>query len=195
MTFFHGVQRDIPNLEFSPSHVSIGFSQIAFPITVLPKDDRTDFAQEERLDLRYWTILGTCVEDARLRPVRLRPIRLRPVLGVHFFFVRLGPVRLWPVLGVHFFFGRLRPIRLRPIGPNRRFCVCLCVSAVCVCCVCVCVCGVCLRCVSAVCVVVCSPGPPLRRTAQNFAFFSLSRHNFHSFFSLLGVLALNFGGV
>ena len=40
---FHDVHRDIPNLEFSPSHVSIGFSQIAFPIIVLPKDDRTDF--------------------------------------------------------------------------------------------------------------------------------------------------------
>ena len=29
---FHDVQRDIANLEYSPSHVSIGFSQIAFPI-------------------------------------------------------------------------------------------------------------------------------------------------------------------
>ena len=28
---FHDVQRDIPNLEFSPSRVSMGFSQIAFP--------------------------------------------------------------------------------------------------------------------------------------------------------------------
>ena len=43
---FHDVQRDIPNLEFSPSHVSIGFSQIAFPIIVLPKDDHIDSAQE-----------------------------------------------------------------------------------------------------------------------------------------------------
>ena len=51
---FHDVQRDIPNLEFSPSHVSIGFSQIAFPIIVLPKDDRTDSAPEERLGLPYW---------------------------------------------------------------------------------------------------------------------------------------------
>ena len=59
---FHDEQRDIPNLEFSPSHVSIGFSQIAFPITVLPKDDRTDFAQEEHLGLPYWTmILAICV--------------------------------------------------------------------------------------------------------------------------------------
>ena len=59
---FHDEQRDIPNLEFSPSHVSIGFSQIAFPITVLPKDDRTDSFQEERLGLPYWTmILAICV--------------------------------------------------------------------------------------------------------------------------------------
>ena len=49
-------------MEFSPSHVLIGFSQIAFPITVLPKDDDTDFAQEERLGLPYWTmILAICV--------------------------------------------------------------------------------------------------------------------------------------
>ena len=51
MILFHDVQRDIPNLEFSPSHVSIGFSQIAFSITVLPMDGSTDFAQEERLGL------------------------------------------------------------------------------------------------------------------------------------------------
>ena len=46
---FHDEQRDIPNLEFSPSHVSIRFSQIAFPTIVLLKDDRTDSAQEEQL--------------------------------------------------------------------------------------------------------------------------------------------------
>ena len=41
---------------------SIGFSQIAFPTIVLPKDDRTGFAQEERLGLPYWTmILAICV--------------------------------------------------------------------------------------------------------------------------------------
>ena len=33
------------------------FSQIAFPITVLPKDDRTDYAQEARLGLPYWTMI------------------------------------------------------------------------------------------------------------------------------------------
>ena len=54
--------KDIPNLEFSPSHVSIGFSQIAFYTTVLPKNDHTDFVQEERLGLQYWTmILAICV--------------------------------------------------------------------------------------------------------------------------------------
>ena len=42
--------------------ISIGFSQIAFSIVVLPKDDRTDFVQEERLGLPYWTmILAICV--------------------------------------------------------------------------------------------------------------------------------------
>ena len=51
-----------PIWNFSPSHVSIGCSQIAFPTIVLPKDDRTDFAQEERLGLQYWTmILAICV--------------------------------------------------------------------------------------------------------------------------------------
>ena len=48
---FHDERRDIPNLEFSPSHVSIGFSQIAFPTIVLLKDDRTDSVREERLGL------------------------------------------------------------------------------------------------------------------------------------------------
>ena len=59
---FHDVQRDIRNLELTPSHVSIGFSHSAFPIVVLPKDDHTDFAQEERLGLPCWTmILAICV--------------------------------------------------------------------------------------------------------------------------------------
>ena len=60
--FFHGVRISIPNWKLSPNRTSKGVSQIAFPITVLPTDDRTDFAQEERLDLPYWTmILATCV--------------------------------------------------------------------------------------------------------------------------------------
>ena len=46
----------------TPNRVLIGFSQIAFPIIVLPKDDHTDFAQEERLDLPYWTMIwAICV--------------------------------------------------------------------------------------------------------------------------------------
>ena len=60
---FHDAQRDTPNLEFSPSDVSIGFSQIAFPTTVLLKDDRTDFVQEERLNLPYWTMIICVVVD------------------------------------------------------------------------------------------------------------------------------------
>ena len=48
--------------QFDPGHVSIGCSQIAFPTIVLPKDDHTDLAQEERLGLPYWTmILAICV--------------------------------------------------------------------------------------------------------------------------------------
>ena len=37
--------------------VSIGFSQTASPIIVLPKDDRTNSAQEEQLGLPYWTMI------------------------------------------------------------------------------------------------------------------------------------------
>ena len=60
--FSQCTERDIPNLELSPSHASIGFSQIAFPIIVLLKDDHTDFVQEERLGLPYFTmILAICV--------------------------------------------------------------------------------------------------------------------------------------
>ena len=45
-----------------PSHVSIGFSQIAFPIIVLPRDDRTDSVQEEQRGLPYWTMIwAICV--------------------------------------------------------------------------------------------------------------------------------------
>ena len=52
---FHGVRISIPNWKPSPSRTSIGFSQIVFPITVLPKEDHTDSFQEERLGLPYWT--------------------------------------------------------------------------------------------------------------------------------------------
>ena len=43
---FHLERRSSPNWKPSPNRTSIGFSQMAFHTTVLPKDDRTDFAQE-----------------------------------------------------------------------------------------------------------------------------------------------------
>ena len=59
---FHGVRISIPNWKIYPNRTSIGFSQIAFPITVLPKDDRRDFAQEERLGFPHWTMIcAICV--------------------------------------------------------------------------------------------------------------------------------------
>ena len=62
ITLFHGVRISIPNWKPFPNRAVNGFSQIAFPITVLPKDDRTDFVQQERLGLPYWTmILAICV--------------------------------------------------------------------------------------------------------------------------------------
>ena len=57
-----GWQINISSSTLSPNRVPIELSQIAFPITVLPKDDHTDFAQEERLGLPYWTmIFAICV--------------------------------------------------------------------------------------------------------------------------------------
>ena len=62
ITLFHGVRTSIPNWKLSPNRISTGLSRIAFPITVLPKDDHTDFVQEERLGLPYWTmILAICI--------------------------------------------------------------------------------------------------------------------------------------
>ena len=56
-----GERINIPNSELFPNRVQIEFSQIAFPIIVLPQGDRTDSYQEERLGLPYWTIiLATC---------------------------------------------------------------------------------------------------------------------------------------
>ena len=53
--------KNIPSLKLFPNRVPIKLSQIAFPIIVLLKDDRADFAQIERLDLPYWTmILAIC---------------------------------------------------------------------------------------------------------------------------------------
>ena len=44
-------------MELFPNRVLIELSRIAFQIIVLPKDDSTDFAQERRLDLPYWTMI------------------------------------------------------------------------------------------------------------------------------------------
>ena len=44
-------------MELFHNRISIGFSQIPFSITGLPKDDHTDFSQEERPGLRYWTMI------------------------------------------------------------------------------------------------------------------------------------------
>ena len=57
MILFDGARISIPNQELSPNHAPIELSQIAFVTTVLPKDDHTDFVQEERLDLPYWTMI------------------------------------------------------------------------------------------------------------------------------------------
>ena len=49
-------------LETVSNRVPIELSQIAFPTKVLPKDDRTDFAWEERPDLPCWTVIyAICV--------------------------------------------------------------------------------------------------------------------------------------
>ena len=42
----------------------------AFPTTVLPKDDRTDFSQEEQVGLPYWTMILAIyvLEDVSIHP-------------------------------------------------------------------------------------------------------------------------------
>ena len=57
ITLFSRCTNKHSQLETSPNRARIGFSQIAFPITVLPKGDHTDFVQEERLGLPYWTMI------------------------------------------------------------------------------------------------------------------------------------------
>ena len=59
---FLGLRMNMPKLELFPVRIPRELSRIVFPIVVLPKDDRTDFAQDERLDLPYWTtIWAVCV--------------------------------------------------------------------------------------------------------------------------------------
>ena len=46
-----------PIWNFLPACFNWIFPQIAFPTYVLPKDDRTNSFQEERLGLPYWTMI------------------------------------------------------------------------------------------------------------------------------------------
>ena len=63
LAFFNMPTTDILSLKLLPKRIPTRLSQITFPITVLPKGDRTDFAQEERLGLPYWTRAISVVED------------------------------------------------------------------------------------------------------------------------------------
>ena len=45
ITPFDGVRTSIPNWKPSPNRAAIGVSQIAFPLTVLPKGQHTDFVE------------------------------------------------------------------------------------------------------------------------------------------------------
>ena len=55
-------KQTFPVWNFFPTGFQQELSRIAFPIIVLSEADHTDFAQEERLDLPYWTkILANCV--------------------------------------------------------------------------------------------------------------------------------------
>ena len=57
-TFFTMYKETFPIWKPFPNRAAIGFSQIAFPIIVLPKDS----VQEERLGLQYWTMIqAICV--------------------------------------------------------------------------------------------------------------------------------------
>ena len=100
MNLYFTEQRDISNLEFLPIHVSIGFSQIAFPMKVLPKDDHTDFAQEERLGLPYCTmILVICVVEDESKCLDT-PILEFSIICEHLLF-SLGYKRIVRLLLVH----------------------------------------------------------------------------------------------
>ena len=51
------IRINIPKSELFHNRLSEELSRIACPTIVLQKDDRTDFVQEERLDLPYWTMI------------------------------------------------------------------------------------------------------------------------------------------
>ena len=54
---FSRCTKNFPDEELCPNLAPIELFQIAFPTTILPKDDHTGFAQEERLGLTYWTMI------------------------------------------------------------------------------------------------------------------------------------------
>ena len=99
----HGVRKSIPNWKLSHNPVAKGFSRIAFPITVLPKDDHTDSFQEERLGLPYWTmILAICVVVDEFKCLDT------PILEFFSQFVSI----------VHFYFGCKPILRLLLVHRN-----------------------------------------------------------------------------
>ena len=86
ITLFRGVRIIIPNWKPSPNRTSQGFSQIAFRITVLTKDDCTDFVQEERLDLPYWTmILASCAVADESKCLGIPNWQFSIILGIFHF--------------------------------------------------------------------------------------------------------------
>ena len=92
----------IPNEELFPIRVPEEFSRIAFPVKVLPKDDRTGFAQEERLDLPYWTmILAICVlVDAAKYLDKLTSGSVRKMMHLPFWLGRMQILRQLLVLRI-----------------------------------------------------------------------------------------------
>ena len=57
IVLFRGWEISIPNLELFSNRVPTELSRFVFPTIFLPKDDRTDSAQEEQPGLPYWTMI------------------------------------------------------------------------------------------------------------------------------------------
>ena len=72
---FHDEQRDLPNLEFSPSHPSIGSSQIAFPIIVLPK--------LENMKNTLADVIGKHWKHQRKQEISLNDVALSVCMSIH----------------------------------------------------------------------------------------------------------------
>ena len=81
---------NIPNFKLFPNPVQIELSQIAFPIIVLLEDDRTDFVQEERLGLPYWTMISSiCVVVDVSKYLDILTLKFS-ITSVHIFHFDLG---------------------------------------------------------------------------------------------------------